>query len=45
MDEHCAPGLRMEATHKVHASRDLISQRQSKKDTSPRYTAVQSRVY
>lgn len=45
MDGHCAPGLRLEVTHEVHASRDFISQRQSKIDTSPRYMAMQSRVY
>lgn len=40
-----APGLRLEVTHKVHASRDLISHRQSRIDTPPRYMATQSRVH
>lgn len=44
MDEHYAPGLRLKVTHKGHASRDLISHRQSKIDTSPRHMATQSRV-
>lgn len=45
MDEHCAPGPRLDVTHIVHASRSLISHRQSKIDTLPRYLATQSRVH